>query len=86
MSQVYLMLILPQIVLIDNFELQGNSYIDPLRYLGVASVVSGSFCVCLAMCRWLGRPMAGHSSSLEVSSLIFINSNHVQITVLSVTI
>ena len=37
---------------------QGHGYVDPLRYLGVACVISGSFCVCLAMCRWLGRPIS----------------------------
>ncbi|CAL8073586.1 unnamed protein product [Orchesella dallaii] len=46
----------------------GTTYIDPLRYLGVACVLTGSFCVCLAMCRWLGRPISvsgHHVTNLE---------------------
>lgn len=59
------------------FAFQGNSFIDPLRYLGVACVISGSFCVCLAMCRWLGRPISVSShrvNSIDVSS--FLSSLH----------
>lgn len=59
-------------VTIFSVFFKGTTYIDPLRYLGVACVLTGSFCVCLAMCRWLSKPISvsgHHVTNLEVNSM-----------------
>lgn len=42
-----------------------ENYVEPVRYVGVACIISGALLICAAMCCWLHAPPSRTSSQMQ---------------------
>lgn len=45
-----------------------ENYIEPVRYIGVACIITGAILICVAMCCWV------NSEAMQVNKMQIVNS------------